>query len=448
VEHGAYLPERVQVCAQVLLLRQAGYKCDEGALWFAESRERVKVVLDDDLISTTREGIDGLLSAVDEGKLPEPLMDSPKCTRCSLRTVCLPDEINWFSAGGIAPSPPPAASPSKPLYVQLAGAWIGKEGSVLRIGKKNEVLKEIALDEISELIVAGRVSLSTPTMHELLRRDIPVAWMSSGFWMLGSTGAQGPKSARVRSAQYAAASDPIKRLAFARALIAAKVKNQRTILRRGWRGGDQSAREEVQGKLQRIVARIEVEDDPDRIRGYEGEAAAIYFRSFSLLFTDNVSALPEFAFLRRNRRPPADPVNACLSFSYALLTRTWSSALSIAGLDPWKGLWHAERPGRPALALDLIEPYRPILADSSVLMALNNGELGSKDFVYAAGGCNFTDDGRRTLIAAYERRLDQETTHPVFGYKVSMRRLLHVQARLLARWLLDEFPEYPHYVPR
>lgn len=118
------------------------------------------------------------------------------------------------------------------------------------------------------------------------------------------------------------------------------------------------------------------------------------------------------------------------------------------GLDPWKGLYHVERPGRPALALDLIEPYRPILADSAVLTALNNGELAPNDFVYAAGGCNLKPGARRSLIAAYERRLDQETTHPVFGYQVSMRRLIQVQARLFARWLLGEIPDYPHYVPR
>lgn len=447
IEHNARLPERVQVAAQVLLLRDAGYRCDRGALWFAGSRERVDVIVDDELEQLTLDGAEGLLAVTEHGVLPEPLVDSPKCTRCSLRAICLPDEVNWFRGGGVAATPPPAMKPSRPLYVQLPGAWIGKEGEVLRIGRDRETLKEIALAEVSDVVLAGRISLSTPAVHELLRRDIPISWMSGGFWFLGSTGGQGPKSARVRTAQYRAADSSDRRLVFARGLLAAKVRNQRTMLRRGWRG-DEDAKATALTALGRLIKRIEAETDTDRMRGYEGDAAATYFRAIPSLFTKSVSSLPEFDFERRNRRPPADPVNACLSFGYALLTSTWTAALTTVGLDPWKGLWHAERPGRPSLSLDMIEPYRPILADSAVLTALNNGELNPRDFVFSGGGCNLSDDGRRTLIAVYERRLDQETTHPVFGYSVSMRRLLQVQARLLARWLLDEIPSYPHYVPR
>lgn len=161
-----------------------------------------------------------------------------------------------------------------------------------------------------------------------------------------------------------------------------------------------------------------------------------------------VTTLPTFRFERRNRRPPADPVNACLSLAYAVLTRTIAAALEIAGLDPWKGLYHVERPGRPALALDVMEPFRPLLADSAMLTALNNGEVAPGDFVFAAGGCNLTPKARRKLISAWERRLDQKTTHPVFGYQLSMRRMLHVQCRLLARYLLGEIASCPHYTPR
>ena len=449
VEEDVRLPERVQVCAQALLLREAGYRCDEGAVWFAGSRERVRVRLTDELVATTTEGIAGLLAAVDEGRLPEPLVDSPKCTRCSLRPICLPDELNLLrgDVDDIAATPPPPVTPALPLYVQTPGAWVGKEGDVLRIGKRSEILAEIALDEVSELVLAGPVGLSTPAVHELLRRDIPVAWMTTGFWYLGSTGAQGVRSSTVREAQYAAALDPERRLEFSRALVAAKIRNQRTILRRGWRGDD-AERKGVLDKLARIVKRAEAAPAVDILRGYEGEAAALYFRALPDTFTEAVAELPDFAFDRRNRRPPADPVNACLSFAYALLTRTLSAALATVGLDPWKGLYHVDRPGRPSLALDMIEPYRPIIADSAMLLALNNGELAPHNFVHGAGGCNLTDAGRKVLLSAYERRLDQETTHPVFGYKVSMRRMLHVQSRLLARHLLGEIAEYPHYVPR
>lgn len=182
--------------------------------------------------------------------------------------------------------------------------------------------------------------------------------------------------------------------------------------------------------------------------GIEGEAAALYFRAFPELFNDTARALPEFGFERRSRRPPADPVNAALSLCYALLFRVLGNALEIAGLDPWLGFYHVERPGRPALALDLMEPFRPILADSAVLTAINNGEIGPGDFITIGSGCNFTAAGRRRMIEAFERRLEQETTHPVFGYQLSMRRMLQIQARLLAHYCRGELDDYPHYTPR
>jgi CRISPR-associated exonuclease Cas4/CRISPR-associated protein Cas1 len=444
---GAYLPERVQVCVQGLLLRDAGYRCEEGALWFAESRERVRVPLTEDLVATALRAASELRLSVASGRPPPPLDHSPKCPRCSLLPICLPDEVNWFRKGAIPRTPPPAARPALPLYVQTPGARVTKRAETLVVQVEGEPDRIVALDEVSELVLAGPVSLTTPAMHELLRRDTPVAWTSSGFWFLGATGGQGPKSAAVRTAQYAFAADPARRLAFAKALVEAKIKNQRTFLRRNWRGED-GERGPVLDRLALLAARTGRATDTPTLLGMEGEAAAIYFRAFPSLFNEAVAALPAFAFEQRNRRPPADPVNACLSLSYAVLTRTFTAALTTVGLDPWKGFYHVERPGRPALALDLIEPYRPLIADSAVLTALNNGELGPNDFVTTAGGCNLKPNARRALLSAYERRLDQETTHPVFGYQVSMRRLIQVQARLFARWLLGEIPDYPHYLPR
>ena len=447
VAEGAYLPERVQVCVQALLLRDAGYTCEEGALWFAESRERVRVPIDDELVSTTLRAASELRLTVAAGRLPPPLDHSPKCTRCSLLPICLPDEVNWFRRGAIPRTPPPAASPALPVYVQKAGARVTKRDFTLVVQVEGEPDHPIPLDEISELVIAGPVSLTTPAVVELLRRDVPIAWASSGFWYYGSTGGQGPRSATVRTAQYALAADEARRLAFARQLVAAKIRNSRTLLRRNWRG-ETGERGPVIDRLALLAERAMRIDNTSGLLGIEGEAAAIYFRAFPKLFSEAVSELPAFAFDRRNRRPPADPVNACLSLCYALLTRTFSSSLAIAGLDPWKGVYHVERPGRPALALDLMEPFRSVLADSSVLMALNNGELGADDFISAAGGCNLKDRARKSLIAGYERRLDQETTHPVFGYQVSMRKLIQVQARLFARFVCGDIPTYPHYIPR
>ena len=447
IAEGAYLPERVQVCAQGLLLREAGYRCDEGALWFAESRERVPVAFTDELVATTLRAVSDLRLTVAAGRLPPPLDHSPKCPRCSLLPICLPDEVNWFRHGTVPRTPPPAASQALPLYVQTPGARVAKKDFTLLVQVEGEEDRAVALDEVSELVLAGPVALTTPAVHELLRRNTPIAWMSSGFWFLGSTGGNGPRSAAIRTAQYAAAADENRRLAFARDLVAAKIRNQRTMLRRNWRGAEDE-RAPLLARLALLADRAGQAGGMPGLLGLEGEAAALTFRALPQLFTGKVAGLPAFRFASRNRRPPADPVNACLSLAYALLTRTVSAALTTVGLDPWKGLYHVERPGRPALALDLIEPFRPVLADSAVLMALNNGELAPGDFVFAAGGCNLKPAARRTLISAYERRLDQATTHPVFGYQVSMRRLIHVQARLLARFLLGEIPVYPHYIPR
>lgn len=468
VEAGAYEPERVQLCAQALILEDCGYRVEDGFLWFAGSRERVPVRFDEALRARTLEAAAGLRLAAAARRIPPPLENSRKCHRCSLLPICLPDEVNLFRTGAVPRTPPPPADAALPLYVQQPGARVGKEGDVLVVkaapdrrrrrpaaaaaaeaededGPERET--RIPIGEVSELILAGPVSLSTPALHALARADVPVTWMSSGFWVLAGTGGRGPRSAANRMAQYAARDDPLRRLAFARALVEAKLRNQRTLLRRNWRG-PAVERDAVLERLARLVPRAVAARDLQTLLGLEGDGAALYFRAFPGLLTEKAAALPAFAFDRRTRRPPADPVNACLSLSYALLTRAVATTLDSVGLDPWAGLYHTDRPGRPALALDLMEPLRPILADSAVLTALNQGELTPGDFVVAGPGCNLTPGGRRTLIRAFERRLEQEAAHPVFGYQISMRRMLHVQARLLARHLRGEVPVYPHYVPR
>lgn len=447
VAEGAYLPERVQVCVQGLLLREAGYACEEGALWFAGSRERVRVRFTEDLVAEALRAASELRLAVAARRIPPPLDNSPKCLRCSLMPVCLPDEVNALARGTIARTPPPPARTALPLYVQAQGARVSRSGGTLVVEPPDEPKVEVPLDEISDVVLVGRISLSTPALHDLLRREVPVTWTSSGFWLLGSTGGSGPRSGAAKAAQARLAADPARRLDFARELVAAKLRNQRTVLRRNWRGPDED-RKAVTERLAALVRRAPHAGTVEELLGIEGEGAALYFRAFPHLFAEQVARLPAFAFDKRNRRPPADPVNACLSLAYALLTRTMTTALGSVGLDPWQGLYHVERPGRPALALDFMEPYRPLLADSAVLMALNNAEVTADGFVYSGGACNLGQKGRRALICAYERRLDVEMTHPLFGYRLAMRRTVHVQARLLVRWLLGEIPSYPHLTPR
>jgi CRISP-associated protein Cas1 len=166
------------------------------------------------------------------------------------------------------------------------------------------------------------------------------------------------------------------------------------------------------------------------------------------MFSEAARDFPEFAFDKRTRRPPADPVNAMLSLGYSLLSRTWLTVLSGVGFDPYLGFFHKPRFGRPALALDLMKPFRSVLADSTVIQVINNGEVKPAGFITSGTAANLKAHAQRAFIASYERRLDQEVMHPLFGYRVSMRRLLEVQARLLARYLSGEIDDYPHYLIR
>ncbi len=173
-------------------------------------------------------------------------------------------------------------------------------------------------------------------------------------------------------------------------------------------------------------------------------AAKEYFAGFAKLLNGG----EPFNIEGRNRRPPRDPVNALLSFVYALLVKEWTLALYAAGFDPLLGFYHRPRYGRPSLALDLTEEFRPLVADSTVLTLVNNGEVTPASFIRRAGAVALTDAGRRAVIAAFERRMDTRVTHPIFGYRISYRRVLEVQARLLGRVLLGEIAEYPNFCTR
>jgi CRISPR-associated endonuclease Cas1 len=447
VAEGAYEPERVQVCAQALILEDAGYKVTEAAIWYAGSRERVRIALDDELRGTTRTAISNLRLAAAAGRLPPPLVDSPKCTKCSLAGICLPDEVTFFRRG-LAPRPlNPSADSALPLYVQEPGARVTKSGEVLVI-EAEEKKTEVSIGDISELVLHGPVSLTTPALAALLREEIPVTYASTGGWVLGHTVSTGHRNVAIRIAQSRAAFDERRSLAFARSLVAAKIRNCRVFLRRNFKAGDEAERDASIEALARLADRAMYASTESELLGFEGEAAARYFRLFNTMFGAAARDFPEFSFEKRTRRPPADPVNAMLSLGYAMLTRTWLTVLSAVGFDPYLGFYHHPRFGRPALALDMMEPFRPILADSTVIQVVNNGEVKPEDFLSAGPAVNLKPHARRAFIAAYERRLDQEVTHPVFGYRVSMRRLLEVQARLLARHLSGEIADYPHYLVR
>ena len=448
VPRGAYDPERVQLCVQGLILEEHGYRCEAGVLYFASSKERVRVEFDADLRAVTRNAIDGLRLIAAGGTIPVPLVDSPKCPGCSLVGICLPDEVNFFRQDHGNPRPLAVAqTEALPVYVQARGAKVAKDGETLQIFVDDQKVTSARLAEVSQLVLWGNIYLTSPALQELMVRQIPVSWHSFGGWFMGHTIGTGHKNVELRTAQYRASFEPDRCLRIARGLVVAKIQNCRTLLRRNWKSGE--APEAILDGFRQDIDLAKRVRSLQELLGAEGNSAARYFRHFSEL----IRKPPEqenfaFDFTHRNRRPPADPVNALLSFAYSLLVRTWTVTLTAVGFDPYRGFYHQPRYGRPALALDMMEPFRPLIADSSVIQAINNGEIKPTDFVSAAGSVALDAEGRKRFIATFERRLDHEITHPLFEYRISYRRLLELQARLMARHLQGEIDDYPNFVTR
>ena len=338
----------------------------------------------------------------------------------------------------------PARDDALPLHVQHQGARIRKDGDVLQILDQDAVIGEARLGQVSQVVLFGGVQISTPVVHELCMRGIPVSWLSHGGWFYGITHGMSHKNVELRRRQYAAAGDPDRCLALARRFVQAKIANCRTMLRRNH--PDPPA--VVLRDLKEDIRRAGDADRLDALLGVEGTAAHRYFSAFGEMLRTPSDGLGRFEFGHRNRRPPRDPVNALLSLAYSMLAREWTVVAQSVGFDPYLGFYHQPRYGRPALALDLMEEFRPLVGDSLVLTVINNGEVTTEHFIEALGAVSLTGAGRARFIDAYERRLSQEITHPVFGYRISYRRVFEVQARLLARHLTGEVPDYPAFTTR
>lgn len=445
---GAWEPERVQLCVQGLLLREQGFTCESGVLYFVGSRERVEVRFDDELLARTAELLDGMRTMTQATVAPPPLVDSPKCPRCSLVGLCLPDEVGWLRQphGGEPPAFRkliPTNDDALPLYVQTPGAKVGKDGECLKVKDHDEVIGEARLVETSQVVLYGAVQVSTQVVQELCKRNIPLVYCSSGGWFYGMTTGLLHKHVELRRQQYAVAADRERCLQLARRFVQAKIANCRTLLRRNHRAAPDTVLQEMKNDHLHAGA----VDSLESLLGVEGTAARRYFSEFSGMIKE-VEPGARFDFEGRNRRPPRDPVNAMLSLLYSMLAREWTVTLQSVGLDPYLGFYHQPRYGRPALALDMMEEFRPLIADSAVLTAINNGEIRQSDWFERMGSVTLTPEGRRRLIETYERRMGQEITHPVFGYQISYRRVLEVQARLLGRYLLGEIPELPPFTTR
>ena len=282
--------------------------------------------------------------------------------------------------------------------------------------------------------------VTAAALRELNVRAVPVCHFSYGGWFHGMTTGLLHKNIELRIRQFATAADADAALNIARCFIAAKIRNCRTLLRRHLPKSEKPRLTSLANYAQRAEATASAES----LLGIEGMAAKTYFAGLFQLMGER----HDFDVNDRNRRPPRDPVNAVLSFAYALLTKELTVVLQGVGFDPMLGMLHRPRYGRPSLALDLAEEYRPLIADSVMLTAFNNGELNTSHFLERAGAVTLTKAGRANVIQTFERRMQSEITHPIFKYRISYRRLLEVQARLLARTLVGEIASYPAFLTR
>ncbi len=452
IPEGAYEADRVQICAQVLVLRENGFQCEEGVAYFVRSKKKVSIKLDDALVQRTKELISNLRTVAASGVMPLPLEHSPKCFRCSLAGICLPDEVNLLremeskeeaeeKADEKVRRLLPARDDQIPVYVVGQGYTVRKKGERLEIWSREGKVSEAKLMETSQLCLYGGVEITTPAMVELMQRGVPVVHYTHGGWFQGICLGTTHKNVELRMRQFEWAANPRRAIMLARGMISGKIKNCRTLVRRN----DSGVSRELLALMARLAKDAEGAPSSESLLGIEGAAAEAYFSRFDYLLKTGSNG---FSFENRNKRPPKDPVNAVLSYLYGILVKDLFVTLLAVGFDPYLGFYHRPRYGRPALALDMMEEFRPLIADSTAVTLFNNGELSKKDFIRAGFGISLTPDGKKKVVGGYERRMETEITHPLFGYTVSYRRVLEVQARLLARVISGEIKEYPAFCTR
>jgi len=495
--------DKMQLGLQALILRDNGCICNEGIIYYRATKQRVRLPISAELEQWVTATIAKARQTLTK-PIPPPLDKSPKCVRCSLAPVCLPDEtrllarrgdeagsgrdkgkaaqaadgastptVEPVSSDGRMPAPEPPRrliaprDDQRPLYLNTQGYRVGCKDEVLVIKDRDALVEEVRIRDVAHVALFGNVQISTQSIQALCELEVPLTYFSTGGWFYGITRGHGLKNIFLRIEQFRAAADPAACLRLARRFVHGKIRNHRTLLMRN----HVEAPEPVLLKLKRAAEDALEAETIEQLLGIEGAAASLYFQEFSGMIKvedppDPLGAGPaapspagsdppraaqlvfNFNFAHRNRRPPTDPVNALLSLAYSLLTKDCTLAALAVGFDPYLGFYHQPRFGRPALALDLMEEFRPLIAESTVLSCLNNRVITRKDFVRAGQAVNLTAPGRKRFFQTYEQRMSSLLTHPLFDYKVSYRRALELQARILGKALTGEVSQYEPLLTR
>jgi CRISPR-associated protein Cas1 len=467
--------DKMQLGLQALILRDNGYTCNDGVIYYRATKQRVRLPITAELESWILQSIADAKRVICE-PIPAPLVHSPKCVRCSLAPVCLPDETRMLAetriridasvekktgAESAAGSPRPTGEPprrliaarddTRALYLNTPGYRVGCKDEVLTVKDKDTLMDEVRMRDVSHVALFGNIQISTQAIQSLCELEIPVTYFSMGGWFYGITRGHSLKNVFLRMEQFRLARDEMTCLSLARQFVHGKIRNHRTLLMRN----HLEPPEAIIGKLKRASEDALVASSIEELLGIEGAAASQYFQQFSgmVKVEDDLPGLEtqrkddsqlafNFNFSNRNRRPPTDPVNAMLSLAYSMLAKDCTLAALAVGFDPYLGFYHQPRFGRPALGLDLMEEFRPLIAESTVLSCINNRVITEKDFVRAGQAVNLAAPGRKRFFQTYEQRMCSLITHPLFDYKVSYRRALELQARLLAKTLTGEITEY------
>jgi CRISPR-associated protein Cas1 len=462
--------DKMQLGLQALILRDNGYTCNEGVIYYRATKQRVRLPITPELENWILQNIAGAKRII-AGPIPAPLVHSPKCVRCSLAPVCLPDETRMLSqvtakvevgveeknsespqSNGEAPRRLIAArDDTRPLYLNTPGYRVGCKDEVLTVKDKDKLIDEVRMRDVSHVALFGNVQISTQAIQSLCEQEVPVTYFSMGGWFYGITRGHAMKNVFLRMEQFRLAREEKTCLALARQFVHGKIRNHRTLLMRN----HLEPPEAIIGKLKRASEDALAANSIEELLGIEGAAASQYFQQFGgmvkveddlpglgLSVENTKQRMFNFNFNHRNRRPPTDPVNAMLSLAYSMLAKDCTLAALAVGFDPYLGFYHQPRFGRPALGLDLMEEFRPLIAESTVLSCINNRVVTDKDFVKAGQAVNLTAPGRKRFFQTYEQRMSSLITHPLFDYKVSYRRALELQARLLAKTLTGEINEY------
>jgi CRISPR-associated protein Cas1 len=336
------------------------------------------------------------------------------------------------------------------LFVTSQGAYLSKEGETVLVKVEKEVRLRVPIHTLGGIVCFGNVLCSPYLLGFCAKNDVSVSFLTEHGRFLARV--TGPVSGNVllRREQYRRADDPQASAEITTAILIGKLANCRAVLQRALRDHadkvDVDALKEVSARISHYLNRLPQESSLDLLRGIEGDTAHMYFSVFNNLIT---SQKDDFAFKERSRRPPLDNVNCLLSFIYTLVLHDVRSALETVGLDPAVGYLHRDRPGRPSLALDLMEEFRPYLADRLVLSLINLRKVQGKGFTKTDTGAVFmADDTRKQVLVTYQNRKQEEIMHPFLGEKVSIGMLFHIQATLFARYLRGDLDGYPPFIWR